>query len=224
MPILSLSDIMSVGTAFTGRNDFGASEVSRLANFAYEQVIEASGANHIPVEALALSSTTSGGNRVALPADFNAPLSLTLYQGSTSTATTSRTTISIPLTPVEPSQLDAQQNQTAGGIPEHYTWYGTWLELFPSPNSAYSLQLRYLSKPGTLVNSTDTPVLDARWHQGIAYKLIELLEASRNNPEGEALGRNRYLNYVTMLDTDQGKRQKDKRGMHLSFARTWSDV
>lgn len=218
MPMLSLGQVMSAGTTMAGgRNDFHPSEASFYANLALEQVVEAAGAGHIPREALAISSTTSGGNRIALPSDFNAPLALTLFVGSSSTATTSRVTNTVPLVQRDAAWADAQQNQYGGGEPAHYIWYGTWLELFPSPNSAYSLQLRYEAKQAVLVSSNDTPALDTRWHQAWLYKTAELLHAARDDREGELIARNRFMNYVTLLDTDRALRQRDRKGMTLRW-------
>ena len=53
-----------------GRLDWALSEVSLYANAAYAEV--ATRINpHRTKEALAVSSTTSGGNRIALPADYD---------------------------------------------------------------------------------------------------------------------------------------------------------
>lgn len=216
MPVLNLGTVCSLATTMAGgRSDWQLSEASQWANMALEQVAVMAGAHHKPREALAISSTTSGGNRIALPTDFDYPLALTLYQGSSSTATGSRVTNEVPLRQHDATWLDAQSNQFTGGVPHTYVWYATWLELFPSPNSAYSLQLRYGARQPTLVTSNDTPDLDAKWHQGWLYKTVELLEASRSNVNGEALARNRYLNYVSTLETDKALGQHDRRGMTL---------
>ena len=216
MPVINLGQACSLASTLAGgRNDWTLSEASQWANFALEQVSVAAGAHHKPREALAISSTTSGGNRIALPTDFDYPIAFTLYQGSTSTATTSRTTTEIPLASHDAAWVDAQPSQFLGGVPEAYVWYSTWLELYPSPNSAYSLQLRYGARQPVLINSTDTPDLDAKWHQAWVYKTNELLEASRDNPDGEALGRNRYLNYVNTIETDKALSQHDRRGMTI---------
>lgn len=216
MPIMNLGLVCSTATTFAGgRLDWALSEASLYANFALEQVSVAAGANHKPREGLAISSTTSGGNRIAFPTDFDAPLAFTLYAGSTSTNTTSRTTTEYPLKQRDSAWVDAQPSQFIGGIPEAYVPYSTWLELYPSPNSAYSLQLRYVANQPTLINSTDTPSLTAKWHQAWLYKTIEVLEGSRNNVDGEALARNRYLNYVTTLETDKALMQKDRRSQTL---------
>ena len=176
MSILNLGQITSMATTFAGgRLDWALSEVSAYVDFAYREVANVVG--HTPLEALATSSTTSGENRVALPPDYNYALALTMYQGSNSTASLSNATTTWPLRQRDARWIDSQNVNGTGsasvpGIPEVYVPYGTWLELWPSPNSAYSLQLRYRVKPATLVSSTDTPALDERWHQAILYKTI----------------------------------------------------
>lgn len=218
MPILSLAQVCSTATTFAGgRSDWALSEASLYANLALEQVVVLAGAHHKPREGLAISSTTSGGNRIGLPTDFDYPLALTLYQGSTSTNTTSRTTTEVPLRMRDSAWADAQPNQFTGAIPSAYVWYSTWMELYPSPNSAYSLQLRYVASQPTLIASTATPDLDAKWHQAWLYKTTELLEASRSNPEGEAVARDRYINYVRTIETDKALAQKDRRSMTMRF-------
>lgn len=213
--ILNLGEVCSNASKMAGgRNDWALSEASFWANLALEQVSVIAGAHHKPREALAISSTTSGGNRIALPTDFDYPIALTLYQGSNASSTA---TNEIPLKQKDAAWVDAQSAQFDGGTPEAYVWYSTWLELFPSPDSAYSLQLRYGARQPTLIDSGNTPDLDAKWHQAWLYKTVELLEASRNNPEGEALGRNRYLNYVNTIETDKALSQHDRRSMNMRF-------
>jgi len=219
--IMNLGELCSVATQFAGgRNDWSLSEASRLANIAYSEVFNHPG--HVPLEAVATSSTTSGEQRYQLPTDYNYGLAMTLYQGSTSTGTTSNSTTVVRLAQRDSNWVDAQ-TLTPIGVPENYVQYATWFELWPSPNSAYSLQLRYVVKPQTLVASTDTPVLDERWHPGILYKTIELLEGSRSNVEGEAMARNRYLNFMSLTVTDRGMRQRDRTGMTLRFGRKQGD-
>lgn len=216
MPILNLGTICSTATTFSGgRNDWSLSEVSLYVNMAYSELKSRAGITHTPSEAIAVSSTTSGENRIAFPADFDYPLAITLYAGSSSTASVSHTTETVTLTPKDARWVDAQT--LASGIPENYVYYGTSIELFPSPNSAYSLMMRYRTQSPLLVQSTDTPVVDERWHSAILYKTVALLEASRNNPEGEALANNRYLQYVNGTLTDASAKQRDRAGMYLTF-------
>ena len=216
---LSLGQLCSYASKMAGgRNDWDLSEASFWANQAYSTVFNRVG--HTPLEALATSSTTSGENRIQLPTDWNYGLAITLFQGSTSTDTTggSNSTTIIRLKQQDAGWMDAQTISPTG-VPEAYIQYSTWVELWPSPNSAYSLQLRYATKPATMVASTDTVALDERWHAAVLYKTVELLEASRNNVEGEAIARNRYLNYVTTIPTDASLKQRDRSGMRVRYVK-----
>ena len=222
-----------MATTFAGgRLDWQLSEASAYVNLAYAEV--ASRIGHRSKESVQVSSTTSGGYRVAVPSDYDSLLAFTLYVPSTATITfdsvgVPRTWTTIPLQQVDvrsgdaaagsPPPLDAFSATALPGVPDRYVPYANWLELVPSPNSAYSYALRYMAKNPTLVNSTDTPVLDERWHPAILYKSVELLEASRNNPEGEAIARNRYLNYVQGTPTDAALKQQDRTGMSARYAR-----
>ena len=197
-----------------GRTDWGLSDASFYANLAAQEVSQYAG--HLPKEAIAVSSTTSGENRYALPSDFDYPTALTLYQGSSSTTGTSRMTTAIPLVGRDANWGDAR-SLPDDGVPENYVLYSTFFELHPSPNSGYSMQLRYMTKHPTLIASTETLLLDDRWHPAWLYKAVEMLEASRNDIEGEAMARNRYLSYVATVPSDRQLKQRDTRSMSLRF-------
>src|SRR5690348_13115052 len=146
MPTLTLGQCISNATMLAGgRNDWLTSEASFWANQALEQVARAQGARHKPPETLYQSSTTSGGYRIALPSDFVAPLAFTLWVGSNSTNTVSRQTNAVPLIQRDSGYGDAQSDRYLGGIPENYVPWGAFFELVPSPNSAYSFDLRYVA-------------------------------------------------------------------------------
>ena len=173
--ILSLGDLSSRATTMAGgRLDYSASEASFWVNLAYNEVASRINA-HRPKEGLAVSSTSSGQNRIAFPADFDYAIALTCFVPSGSTATSTGTTV-VPLRQRDPRWIDAQNvtgdntdMNTAAGIPEVYMTYSSWIELWPSPNSSYSMQLRYMTKNPVLVNSTDTVLLDDRWHVAVLY-------------------------------------------------------
>jgi hypothetical protein len=217
--ILNLGQVCSMATTIAGgRLDFSLSEASSYANLAYHEVASRINA-HRPKEALAVSSTSSGQNRMAMPADFDYSLALTLYIPSASTQT-STGTWTVPLRLRDYRWIDAQPvngnnslTNTTAGIPEAYVVAASWLELWPSPNSAYSMQLRYMTKTPMLINSTDTIILDDRWHQAVLFKTVEFLEMARNNVEGELLARNRYLSYVGSTPNDYALRSKERTGM-----------
>lgn len=220
MPILTVGQIVSRATELSlGRGDWTLSDATFWLNQAYSQMVAVVG--HTPLEALAVSSTTSGENRYALPLDFGSAIAVTLYAGSSSTATTSHYTSVIPLRQQDPRWIDAQTltNTVTPGVPSDYIQYASWLELYPSPNSAYSIQMRYNAKPSTLVNSSDTPALDERWQLGLIYKTNELLEASRGNLEYEAMARNRYLDFMNSQPTDRALKQRDRTNFGVRYQR-----
>jgi len=214
--ILSLGQVCSRATEMAGgRVDWSLSDASFYANLAGQEVSQFAG--HLPKEAIAVSSTTSGENRYALPADFDYPTALTLFQGSSATSG-SRMTTSIPLQGRDANWADSRSIPD-DGVPANYVFYSTFFELYPSPNSGYSLQLRYVQRQPTLIASTETLMLDDRWHPAWLYKTVELLEASRNNVEAEAMARNRYLSYVATIPSDRQLKQRDRTAMTLRFTR-----
>ena len=210
---ITLADVISKATTLAGgRRDWAVSEVSFFANLAavavYQQVY------HTPLESLAYSSTTSGENRISTPADYEATISLSNLStpGVNSGQMGGR-----QLTKAEGAYLSSQW--TASGTPIYYADYGTWLELWPTPDSSISLELRYYAKLPSLVSSTATPGFDERWHPGWLYKTWELLEQSRNNPEGAAVARNQYLDYMGSVPNDLARRQWAKEGRGMRFQR-----
>lgn len=218
--ILSLAQIASAATELAGgRLDWTLSNASFYTNIALGYVSQAAGIQHTPKEALAFSSTTSGGNRISLPGDFDYTIGLTVGIPNSWSTATSRTTTWKPLDKHDGNWADTRDSNLEGGEPAAYAEYSTWLELVPSPDSSYSAALRYMTKAPTLVASTSTPVLDEQWHWAIVLKTAALLEASRSNPEGEALNNNRYVEYMNTLRTDQGKRLMDRRNARLAYVR-----
>lgn len=207
--ILTMADVASRATTLAGgRLDWATSEVSFWANLAAVEVFNQ--VYHTPLEALAISSTTSGENRIALPADFDAPISLSNL--STQGAIGGR-----QLSQVEGQWISSQVTQLAE--PTQYALYSTWMELYPSPDSGYSLELRYYAKQPIMVESTSTPVFDERWHPGWLYKTTELLQLSRDNPGDAAIWSNRYMSYMGSIPNDRAKRQLAKEGMHARYQR-----
>jgi hypothetical protein len=204
MPKWSLSEMMSDLTYRLGRRvDIPRSIVSRYVNQAYADV--ANEARPSALERLAISSTTSGDNRYELPGDFAEPVSLSWLTNLGSSRT-------IRLT--NHRRFDAK-GFTPVGVPFEYALYGNWLELYPSPNSAYSLQLRYRSYVTDLVNATDVPSISTDWRFPIVLKAEMYLQQWLGNTEMASLAANHYAMHVATLDTDQGKRQRDKSGLKV---------
>jgi hypothetical protein len=207
--ILTLGHVVSHATSFCGRSDILTSQASFYANLALGEV--STRVHHKPKEAFAVSSTTSGENRMALPPDFDYLLGAgpTLSTGSTAP---------ILLMPAAEDEFDSLASTL--GQPARYMVYGNELELSPTPDSGYSVQFRYAAKTAVLVESTETCLLDERWHPGWMWKATSLVCASKNNYEGMQLADQQYLNYMTSTPSDRQKTQSVKRGMNLRVQRS----
>lgn len=208
---LNLTDIASIATELNqGRTDFSLSAVSKWANVALTEV--STRVQMTPLQGIAVSSTTSGENRIALPADFDYPINLVLSDNSAGPVGSP-----IPLMERDPGWIDSTISGV--GIPKWYTLYGSWIELAPSPDSAYSIQLRYGAKVRALVASTDTPNLGERYHYAVALKTAEYLAAARNDVEQEAINRARYLSYIQSTPSDMAYKQRALDGVSVAVQR-----
>lgn len=200
---LSLAQICSTATALVkGRTDVPLSEASFWANIAYQEV--ATRIRYATDEAIAISSTTSGENKIALPSNFAYPINV---------SNLSATGQKPDLDQREAHTFDSRA--TALGTPEQYALYATWMELWPSPDSSYSVQLRYGTKMASLVTSTSTPAFDERWHFGVALLAASYVAAARDDGESEAQNKARYLSYMGSTPNDMALRQRDKLGMRV---------
>lgn len=202
---LDLAKICSLATRLVkGRTDLALSEVSDLANIAYQDVCVA--AHYDGRESLAISSTTSGENRVALPTDFGYAIALSNLSVRGPGASLAQRPAS-----------DFDSLSTIVGLPTKFAPYASWLELHPSPDSAYSLELRYYTTVPTMVASTATPVIDSRFHMAIVYKTAVLVAQARDELEAEAFNQARYLSAMGSIPSDVALRQRAKAGMHVSL-------
>lgn len=66
------------------------------------------------------------------------------------------------------------QATTSAAVPEYWLRYGNIILLWPTPDAAYNLQIRYLALPTALSADDDEPVYPEDWHE-----VIVLLAASR---------------------------------------------
>lgn len=209
MPAYNLGELLSQATYSVGRRaDIPRSIVSFYANEAYMEV-----ANQVPhalMERIAVSSTTSGENRIELPADFGEPIYFSLLSVNGSVRT-------LQVAPI--SQVDSLYQSTSVGIPERYSLFNNWIELWPSPSSAWSLQARYMSVATDMIELDDVPSISTPWRAAILPKLEEKLHLSLGNYSAAALSQQRYLSYINSLPTDEGRRQRGEhpKGVRVAY-------
>lgn len=205
MPQYTLGQIISSATAAIGRrDDISLSDASRLANDAYFEVWYAIDPEE--GEKIAVSSTTSGENKIELPTDFYGPISANIiYRPSWSTSSSvysSYNTMKV----VSMDWIDGN-NPEPGGVPTKVAFYNSWLELYPSPNSGYSFQLRYRAHPVDLLSTGSVPSLSTPWRKAVELKTREYLADFVGDEERSQKASIQYLRYVQTLKTSQAVRQ-----------------
>ena len=217
MPSYTLGDIMSFATQNAGRrSDISQSIVSRFANEAYFDVYYASDPQE--GEKIAVSSTTTGENKLELPTDFWQPISLALIY-STSTSSSDYSSYST-LRLISVEEMDAKNPQPSG-VPEAVAFYNSWLELWPSPNSAYSLQFRYRASPSDMTATTAVPSLDTSWRQAIVIKTEEKIHVYLGDTQSAEAASMRFLREVNRLRSDRERRQRGEFRQYL--APSWGE-
>ena len=146
-----------------------------------------------------------------LPADYNWTVALSV--GSSIAASGSTQWRTLGKRDIGWADTFAGRYDATTGKPEGYVEYGdTFFEIVPSPNSSYSLVLRYQRQPEEIVSSTATSTLNDQWHWAAVLKASELLAMSRGDYELEQISRNRYIDYMSTVLPDQDKKWMDQRG------------
>lgn len=205
MPAWTLGTLMSETTAALGnRADLALSRVSFFVNEAYRMVAEDLH-QHNRMEAVATTSTTSGDACVNLPTDFYELISLS----NTSTA---------------PPYLLRQVNvdfvdsySTAQGEPQYFASYATFLELVPTPDSSYSIQMRYRAELGDMTSTSSVPSLATRYHYAVYLKAQEVLAANIGDAAKASFARAQYDAYMRDAPSDTALRHRQNRRLGLSL-------
>lgn len=204
MGSFTLSTLISETTAMLGnRLDVAQSRVSLYANAALQFIWNT--VEHDKSEALAVSSTTSGENRITLPTDIQELVALS-------------NTSAVPpnlLLPWNANDIDS--SYTYQGTPTNYVLYNDYLELWPTPNSAFSLQLRYKTRAPTLSSATGVSSLHTKYDMAHLYKTAALTANALKDWEGSSYYERQFQSEMLSLPSDLAMRQRAKEGMRVSM-------
>ena len=227
MPGWTLRQILSESTRLAGID--GSMEQSRVSQFANQAIQDI--AVRTPMaekETIAISSTSSGEPKFYLPADCDEVVTLSYLTAATGVGFDNSDALFWSergaawnqaasdnggwiIRQASPWEIDSVSEGTATGVPDRYLWYGSWLELYPSPNSAYSLQLRYYKRVSDLTNLDLTPSIATRFHYGVVLKTAELL-AQGGDTARAAYFANRYVSFMESMPDIQKQRLRDRTG------------
>ena len=205
MPAWTLGTLMSELTApLVNRDDISGSRASFFVNEAYRMVAEELH-QHNRMEFTAITSTTSGDRCVNLPTDFYELINL-----SNLSAAPPRL-----LRQVNPDFTDSYS--TTAGPPLYYTSYATFLELTPSPDSSYSIQMRYRGELADMSLTTHVPSLATRYHYAIHLKSRELAASAQGDFERAGIAAQQYVRYMAAAPSDAALRVRQNRHLGLSL-------
>jgi len=197
---------MSEATTMTrfSPDDIQPSRVSFYVNLAQRDI--ANRIQQVEFERIAVSSTSSGDDKMFLPTDCEKVLSLSFDTGGSPVGGRGIRQTNV-------WEFDAKSDGTQTGVPDRYHSYATWLELYPSPNSQYSLLLRYVARLSDMTNLTAIPSIDTRYHQGVLFKAVEYLALRKGDPVMANVFRSRYEQELNDQPNALQQRQANRLGM-----------
>ena len=200
----TLQDIMSESTSIAkmSAGDVQMSRVSFYVNQAQRDV--ANRVQQLEYERLAVSSTSSGDDKLFLPADCERVLNLSYGTGGAYRL--------IPQQNVWDIDRKSEGSQT--GLPAFYASYASWLELYPSPNSAYSLTLRYVARLSDMTSLHVIPSVDTRYHQAILFKTVSLLAMRKQDMALASQMDSLYERELVQQPSVAAQRQLNRAGAH----------
>lgn len=210
---LTLAQAISRATTFAGgRLDWDVSDASFYVNQGVAYIARNVAVVHKSLESSYATTIASGVSRMRLPTDYDDTIAFSIGSSVAASGSTQWSTLGKK----DIGWADTMAGRLDTGRPVGYVEYGeTFFDIVPSPNSSYSLVLRYHTLPSELTTSTATLPLNERWHWPAVLKAAELLSASRADMEGEQTNRNRYIDYMSTVLPDQDKKWMDQRGaMH----------
>lgn len=187
-----------------------ASQVSFFVNEAYMEIAEA--VPHALLEKYVHTSTASGQARYPLPTDFGTPLVIALSSATSSTGTALCDVPSYKtLMWLSPAQFQVSDT-THNGEPEGFILYENEIGLKPTPDSTYPLAIRYKAMVSDITSTSAVPSVSTPWRRAILLRTIEMIHASLGDVEAESVAGQRYRAYVSQLDSDHVKRQRNSSG------------
>jgi len=203
----TLGTIISRSTAALGnRLDIDVSMASFWANeaqrFVWDQSI------HDAQELLAISSTTSGERTIAKPVGHRELLSLSIGTASN---------MSAGLRPLNVQQYDTLSQAT--GRPTDYLEYNDYLELYPTPDSGYSLTLRYRGEVPYMTSLSDVPSVATRFRYAVYLKTRSFVADEINDDDGQLKAENEFVRYMNMTPSDRALKQREKHYVGASLPR-----
>jgi hypothetical protein len=208
----TLRDIISEATTYAGMkpDDIHPSRVSFYVNQAQRDV--ANRVQQLEFERLATSSTSSGDDKMFLPTDCERVLALSFDTGTGNRV----------IRQGNIQDVDNKSWGTGTGMPQLYLSYASWVQFYPSPNSSYSLVMRYIARLSDITNLTSIPSVDTRYHQAVLFKTVEYLSNRQGDLTKAAAMVTLFEREINEQPSVTAQRQLDRTGMSAGVQLTGS--
>lgn len=125
----------------------------------------------------------------------------------------------IELTPVDADALD-QLPPGAVGPPSRYSQIGTQLRVYPAPQTAASLELRFRFNPENMVEDDHEPSIPADYHHLLVTYTRSRLFRLEDDPQMAAEWWNVWLTDLAELRADLQRRGRQVRQIPGSYGRS----
>ena len=194
---------MNLGQMIEEMQDHGFEDTSvqRLTGFLNDAYYDICSREPWPfLEKSTTVDTVAGTDTLSVPSDFNKALRLVIDSQAQY---------------LEPARLDDVTSRFAGlltntGLPFLYYFIGDTVKVYPIPDSAYTVTLRYMAVPTELSNNDDTPILPSRHHRAIVLGALVAAYRMDDDPENAAVFEQQFEKRIATMGEDVWKKQYDR--------------
>ena len=155
---------------------------------------------------VATAATTGGDPTVGLPTDF---LEMRDIHLNTTPVTTLRYKA--------PNAFYETSRVTDGGKPLDYTILGSEMQLAPNPDTTYTLQMLYYSKPTALSDSNASNVFLANYPDALLYAALAEAEPYLMNDARIQTWATLYERAITSINTTDQSSEYSGQPMSMSY-------
>jgi hypothetical protein len=99
--------------------------------------------------------------------------------------------------------------------------YSSNLKVFPIPDAVYTYMLEYRIAPNTLVATSDSPLIPARFHRLLSFRALSYLHAQEDNPTMAGFWENQYMEGIGRMREEAWMQQSDRPNTILNVDDDW---
>lgn len=101
------------------------------------------------------------------------------------------------------SLRDIDRSGNSNGAPYYYALTGPNIQLYPTPDAPYNMEMRYWAMPAPLVDDNDTSTLPADWDHMLWVYATWMCYESEDDAQMGQYWQQRFNNELSMFTADQ---------------------